>query len=198
MAPDDAEEYTAALGQVVAGGWRQVALGVRLGVPKALGVSTSEWVEQRLGGYVRLSIPERRAAVAELAEDGMSQREIAGVLGIGRATVDRDRQGGPNGPPAAESPQVEHSPQAPSGPNGPPELSPEEVEQRRRAKDRADAIARDAERIRTLVTCYSAVRVLGQADPDYRDAVLDALDTDDRDDFLTITKEAPLWQSTPI
>ena len=57
----DAEEYTQALGQVVAGGWRQVALGHRLGVPAALGISTSEWVEERLGGYVRLSLDDRRA-----------------------------------------------------------------------------------------------------------------------------------------
>jgi transcriptional regulator with XRE-family HTH domain len=90
MTPDDAEEYTQALGQVVAGGWRQVALGKRLGVPEALELTTREWVEDRLGGYVRLSIPERREAVVELAEDGLSQREVAEVLGIDQATVSRD------------------------------------------------------------------------------------------------------------
>src|SRR6516164_1412375 len=64
----DADEYTEALGQVVAGGYRLVAHAQRLGVPKALGLSTPEWVEQRLGGYVRMSIPDRRNAVAELSE----------------------------------------------------------------------------------------------------------------------------------
>ena len=86
----DAEEYTQALGQVVAGSWRQVALGKRLGVPRALGLTTREWVEDRLGGYVRLSIEERREAVAELTGDGMTQRETAEVLGVDVATVNRD------------------------------------------------------------------------------------------------------------
>jgi hypothetical protein len=90
MLTADAEEYTQALGQVVAGGWRQVALGERLGVPAALGLSTEEWVQQRLGGYVRLSIPKRREAVAELTDEGMSTREIGDVLGVDHATVARD------------------------------------------------------------------------------------------------------------
>lgn len=98
MNPDDAEEYTQALGLVVAGGWRQVALGKRLGVPRALGLSTQDWVENRLGGYVRLSIAERREAARELTDDGMSQREVAEVLGVGVGTVNRDTATGvPNG-----------------------------------------------------------------------------------------------------
>lgn len=119
----DAEEYTQALGQVAAGAWRQIALGERLGVPSTLGLSTREWVEQRLGGYVRLSIPDRREAVAELAEEGHSQREIAEVLGVSKTTVDRDLEpSGPNGPaePEAEaSSQVEPEPASPPGPSGP-------------------------------------------------------------------------------
>ena len=86
----DAEEYTQALGQVAAGAWRQVALGERLGVPTALGLTTREWVEQRLGGYVRLAIPERREAVAELVAEGMTQREVADVLGVANGTVAAD------------------------------------------------------------------------------------------------------------
>jgi hypothetical protein len=34
---DEAEKYTQTPGQIVAGGWRQVALGKRLGVPQAAG-----------------------------------------------------------------------------------------------------------------------------------------------------------------
>jgi hypothetical protein len=95
---EEAEEYTQALGQVVAGGWRQVALGKRLGVPQALGISVSEWVENRLGGYIRLSIPDRREAVKELTapvEDGgqgMSTRQAAEILGESDTTVWRDMQ----------------------------------------------------------------------------------------------------------
>jgi hypothetical protein len=31
--------------------------GERLGVPASLGIALDEWVQARLGGYVRLSIP---------------------------------------------------------------------------------------------------------------------------------------------
>lgn len=86
----DAEEYTQALGQVAAGAWRQIALGERLGVPDALGLTTREWVEERLGGYVRLSIPERREAVAELVAEGRTQKQAGDVLGVDARTVRRD------------------------------------------------------------------------------------------------------------
>jgi hypothetical protein len=90
MTPEDAEEYTQALSQVVAGGWRQIALGKRLGVPELLKLSTRQWVEDRLGGYVRLSIEERREAAAELTAEGMSRREVGDVLGVDPMTVQRD------------------------------------------------------------------------------------------------------------
>jgi hypothetical protein len=99
--PEDAEEYTQALGQVVAGGWRQIALGQRLGVPKALGLSTEAWVKGRLGGYIAMQAPDRQAGpVAELTAEGMSAREIADVVGVDESTVVRDRralsnEGGP-------------------------------------------------------------------------------------------------------
>jgi transcriptional regulator with XRE-family HTH domain len=121
MNPDDAEEYTQALGQVVAGGYRQVALGERLGVPQALGLSTREWVEQRLGGYVRMSIPERREAVAELADEGMTQRQIGDVLGVDHATVNRDLRPGADAPPEP-SPAIQSVPA--SGADAPPEVEP--------------------------------------------------------------------------
>ncbi len=71
-------------------------MGCGFGVPAALGIITGEWVEGRLGGYVRLSLPERRAAVAELTgpgEDGgqgLSKREAAEVLGVSEGTVRND------------------------------------------------------------------------------------------------------------
>lgn len=126
MKQEDAEEYTQALGQVVAGGWRQVALGERLGVPEALGLSTREWVEQRLGGYVRMAIPERKEAVAELAAEGMSQREIAGVLGVDPMTVNRDlKPSVENATPETHEgpePQVDLATPEPSVENATPEM----------------------------------------------------------------------------
>ncbi|WP_156687064.1 hypothetical protein [Mycobacterium sp. Marseille-P9652] len=49
MNPEEAEEFTKGLDQIVSGVWRQVDEGARLGVPQALGLSTSEWAQTRLG-----------------------------------------------------------------------------------------------------------------------------------------------------
>jgi ParB family chromosome partitioning protein len=98
LSPEDAEEYTQALGQIFSGSWRQIALAFKLGVPESLGLGRREWVEQRLGGYIRLSISERHEAVAELASDGMSTREIGDVLGVDHSTVVKDNNG-ENSPP---------------------------------------------------------------------------------------------------
>lgn len=88
---EDAEEFTQSLGQIMTGSWRQIALAENLGVPKALGFkSTKDWVQHRLGGYVRMSIEERREAVKELSDEGKSTREIAGVLGVHHSTVAED------------------------------------------------------------------------------------------------------------
>lgn len=89
MKPEDAEEYTQALGQVASGAWRQIALGIRMGVPAALGLKRDEWTE-RLGGYVVPSVEERREAVAELKAEGMNNSEIADALGVDEITVRRD------------------------------------------------------------------------------------------------------------
>ena len=93
---EDAEEYTQSLGQIVGGSWRQIAWATRLGIPEALGLTTQDWVEQRLGGYVRLTVSDRREAAKELTappEDGgqgMTQREAADVLGVSPGTVNAD------------------------------------------------------------------------------------------------------------
>ena len=130
MSPEDAEEYTQALGQVVAGGWRQIALGERLGVPAALGISTRDWVEDRLGGYIRLSIPERREAVKELTDEGMSTRGIGDVLGVGKDTVQRDQTAvsGETAEPEPEpEPQAEPEPESEPVSDETPEPEPEPV-----------------------------------------------------------------------
>lgn len=91
LSPETAQEFTEALGQVLAGAVRLTDVAQDFGVPQALGLSPQEWTEKRLAGHVRLSIPERRAVVAELTERGMSKPAIAEVLGVGEATVSRDR-----------------------------------------------------------------------------------------------------------
>jgi N6-adenosine-specific RNA methylase IME4 len=92
MNREDAEEYTQSLGQIVAGSWRQIELAHRLGVPRSLGfANTRQWVEDRLGGYVKLSITERIDAAKQLIEGGKSQREAADILGVSEKTIRNDR-----------------------------------------------------------------------------------------------------------
>lgn len=82
--------YKKAMGQIVSGSWKQIALAKRLGVPKALGLSVEDWVQRRLGGYIRMNVDDRREAVKELAAEGLSQREIAEVVGASPMTINRD------------------------------------------------------------------------------------------------------------
>ena len=87
MSPEDAEEFTQSVEMIQRGSWQQIAWAARQGIPAALGMTTRDWVEQRIGGYARLAIPERREAVAELTAEGMTQREVADVLGVSKTTI---------------------------------------------------------------------------------------------------------------
>ena len=90
MRRDDAEEFTRTVAMHIGASWRQIALAKRLGVPQALGISIQEWVNQTLGGFVKLSVDDRRAAELDLKAEGLSNREIAGVLGVNEGTVRND------------------------------------------------------------------------------------------------------------
>jgi len=121
MNAQDAEEFTQSLGQIVAGSWKQVALAKRLGVPKALGLSVEDWVQNRLGGYIKMSIPERREAVRELTDEGLSQREVADVLGVDHKTVSNDLRRGENSPEKDEETTKSPGADDASGENSPPD-----------------------------------------------------------------------------
>jgi uncharacterized protein YbjQ (UPF0145 family) len=92
MTTELAEEFTQGLGQIGGGFYKIVASAVKLGVPKALGMATDEWVQTRLGGYMQMSIEDRREAVKELLDEGFSQREAAAIIGVTEATVNRDKK----------------------------------------------------------------------------------------------------------
>src|SRR5260221_8798680 len=79
---EDAEEYTQSLGQNLTGSYRQILLGKKMGVPIALGLTVEEWVNGRLGGYVRLNVEDRRAGGQELIGEGVSQRGTAEGLRV--------------------------------------------------------------------------------------------------------------------
>jgi hypothetical protein len=90
MNRDDAEECTQALGQIVAGSWRQIALAQKLDVPAALDMTLDQWVSERLGGDIKLMIDERREAVKELVAEGHNNVAVGDILGVDERTVRRD------------------------------------------------------------------------------------------------------------
>jgi hypothetical protein len=62
-------------------------LAVEQGVPEALGMTPTEWANKHLGGRIKMEALQRREAVKEMRDDGMTQRQIgdaeqsyAGVL----------------------------------------------------------------------------------------------------------------------
>lgn len=89
LTADDALEFSRNLAQIGEGWWRTIALAVKLEVPTLLGLTRREWAET-YHGYVKMPIEERREAVAELTAEGLSQREVADVIGVDAATVNRD------------------------------------------------------------------------------------------------------------
>ena len=90
MKREDAEEFTQSLGQIVGGSWRQIDSPRTRGAECSRIQSTEEWVQQSLGGYIRMAVPERREAVSNLTADGDRLREVAEILGISHVTVARD------------------------------------------------------------------------------------------------------------
>jgi len=91
MNPEDAEEYTQGLIQIVAGARRQMEEAARLGVPQALGLSASEWAETRLGGT-----PKHRKPVTELAAQwGRNRRQGSAETAVAIA-ISRRQKAVPN------------------------------------------------------------------------------------------------------
>ena len=77
--------------------------------------------------YIRLSVPERRKAVAELAAEGMSTREAGEVLGVGKSTVAEDvaavhnRTAEPDNPPEDGDDEPDTVRNRTAEPDNPPE-----------------------------------------------------------------------------
>ena len=82
-----AREYSESLGQIFDGGFRQAAWADKQKVPQAMGMTMRDWVNRYLGGYVRMTVEQRKAAVLELAAEGMSNNGIARALGMDNRTV---------------------------------------------------------------------------------------------------------------
>jgi phage N-6-adenine-methyltransferase len=128
VSPENAQEFTEALGQILAGAVRMTDVAQDLGIPQALGLTPQQWTEKRLAVQVRLSIPERRVVVAELTERGMSTREIGDVLGVDQKTVvnDRHAEEKSSDPKRDTAQQAESEPDAEEHSSPDPEPEPDE------------------------------------------------------------------------
>lgn len=89
MNRQDAEEFLYLNRTGIQVQFKTAALGIRLGVPKALGLTRKKYIEE-LGGAVRLDTDDRQEAVKELTAEGHSNRAIADILGVDETTVRRD------------------------------------------------------------------------------------------------------------
>lgn len=96
--PEDAEGYSDALVQILAGtAWLTNFGAEKLGIPAALGMSDEEWLQRRLAGRVKYEVSERRKLSVHLTaqvEDGgagLSNVKAAELLGVSDETVRRDK-----------------------------------------------------------------------------------------------------------
>jgi len=50
-------------------------------------LATEQWVNEKLGGYIKMAVPKRQEAVRELTAEGRGTREIDEILGVSPDTV---------------------------------------------------------------------------------------------------------------
>jgi predicted transcriptional regulator len=112
MSREHAEEWTKTLELSGEGLVRNYTLAYELKVHESLGLSYSDWAS-RIGGKIRLSIPDRKEASRELIAAGLSQREAAAVLGVRQSTIGRDLSE-PNGSKDDDFSKEEHSESEPN------------------------------------------------------------------------------------
>jgi phage N-6-adenine-methyltransferase len=87
--PGEAREFSEAQAQIGEGWWRLNSWAFRQRIPEALGLTRREWGEE-YHRYLKLAPKDRREAVAELADGGMNNSQIADALGVDERTVRRD------------------------------------------------------------------------------------------------------------
>lgn len=90
MNRSEAEAFSSGIGMVVGGSYMLILHAKQQGVPEALGMTLPEWVNAYLGGYTKMAIKARKEVVKELIGEGMSQRQIAEVVGVDEKTVRND------------------------------------------------------------------------------------------------------------
>ena len=94
-------------------------------------------MQKRLGGYIKLNVDDRRKAVAELADEGLSQRAIGEVVGVSQMQVKRDMAETNVSKSMEESAQIETNVSEPADPVSEKRAAKEAVREERREVNRA-------------------------------------------------------------
>jgi hypothetical protein len=116
--PDDYHQETGKLFAELAQALTDCQVDHELRIARLGAAHADDWSTRVALG---MADPDDPPKLGWTGEEGLSQREIGDVLGVSKTTVDRDLEGGPNGPPEPEEPQVSEPDNAEPGPNGPPE-----------------------------------------------------------------------------
>lgn len=179
LTADDAREYSESLGRITEGWWRLLAWSFRQGIPESLDMTRKEWAET-YHGYLKLPIPERREAVAELAGEGMNNYEIADALGVAEKTVRNDQKPEADNSALATSdqaePQVSDSPAEPEADKSAPTWAEQEEAQAK--ADKEAAVKRIADGLQAIVSHWFKLENLPRND--LRKEVMATLSEHDR------------------
>lgn len=86
MKKEDAEEFSSIADTQSDAWWRQLGLGVKMGVHTALNMKRDEWLK---GRAERVARSKQLDVFLELKAEGHSNRSIAAITGVSPKTVDR-------------------------------------------------------------------------------------------------------------
>ncbi len=95
---DRAKKFAAGFATTGGGMMEMLETAMLEGYHKALKVSAQEYAALCTDGVaLKIPPPDRREEAKRLTDKGLSQREVAAVLGVGETTVRRDLDDAPNG-----------------------------------------------------------------------------------------------------
>jgi hypothetical protein len=132
--------------------------------------SWAEWCGCELGVF-KLPAPERREVVTGLAEEGMSNRAIAAVVGVHSSTIDADRKSGAGNP----------APPTVTGQDGKTYNNVPKPRADVRARTDLDDLGAFLDNLKSTIRCARKIASLDGLDRDAAKSYLDLFDRFDKE-----------------